>query len=39
MLYGAYDLTPAESIGLRVDRLRGALGNDTLWQLQAAYSF
>jgi hypothetical protein len=38
-LYGAYDLRPDRSLALRVDRLRGALGNDTLLQLQAAVSF
>jgi Capsule assembly protein Wzi len=38
-LYGAYDFAPDKSIALRVDRLRGALGDETLWQVQAAYSF
>jgi hypothetical protein len=38
-LYGAYDFAPDKSLALRLDRLRGALGDDTLWQVQAAYSF
>jgi hypothetical protein len=38
-LYTAYDLAPDTSVALRIDRLRGAVGNDTLWQIQAAYSF
>jgi hypothetical protein len=38
-LYGAYDLRSDRSLALRVDRLRGALGNDTLVQLQGAVSF
>jgi Capsule assembly protein Wzi len=37
--YGAYDLRPDRSLAVRVDRLRGALGDDTLFQLQAAVSF
>jgi Capsule assembly protein Wzi len=37
--YGAYDLRADRSLALRVDRLRGALGNDTFLELQAAVSF
>jgi hypothetical protein len=38
-LYGAYDLRPDRSLAVRADRLRGALGNDTFFELQAAVSF
>lgn len=39
MLYGAYDLRPNRSVALRVQRTGGALGRDTLWELQGGYSF
>jgi Capsule assembly protein Wzi len=38
-LYGAYDLRPDRSLALGVDRLGGALGDDTFVQLQASISF
>jgi capsule assembly protein Wzi len=39
MLYGAYDLRPDRSIALRVERTGGALGRDTLVEMQGSYSF
>lgn len=39
VLYGAYDLRPDRSVAVRVERTGGALGRDTLWELQGAYSF
>lgn len=37
--YLAYDAKADRSVAVRVDRLRGVLGNDTLLQLQGAYAF
>jgi hypothetical protein len=39
MLYGAYDLRPDRSVALRVERTGGALGRDTLVEMQGSYSF
>ena len=39
MLYGAYDLRPDSSVALHLERRGGALGRDTLVELQGAYSF
>jgi hypothetical protein len=39
LLYTAYDLRPDRSLGLRVERIGGALGRDTLGEVQASYSF
>jgi hypothetical protein len=39
VLYGAYDPKPDRSIIARVERTGGALGRDTLWELQVAYAF
>jgi hypothetical protein len=38
-LYGAYDLRPDRSVALRVDRLRGALGDDTVVAVQGSIGF
>jgi hypothetical protein len=38
-LYGAYDLRADRSVAVRVERTGGALGRDTLWELQGALSF
>jgi hypothetical protein len=39
VLYGAYDLRPNRTVALRMERTSGALGRDTLWEVQGAYSF
>jgi hypothetical protein len=39
MLDGAYDLRLDRSIAVRLERRGGALGRDTLWEVQGAYSF
>jgi hypothetical protein len=39
MLYGAYDPRPDRSVAVRLERTGGALGRDTLWELQGAYRF
>lgn len=39
VLYGACDLRADRSVALRVERTGGALGRDTLWEVQGAYSF
>jgi hypothetical protein len=39
MLYGAYDLKPDRSVALHLERTGGALGRDTLFEVQGSYSF
>jgi capsule assembly protein Wzi len=39
VLYGAYDLRADRSVAVRMERTGGALGQDTLWEVQGAYSF
>jgi hypothetical protein len=38
-LYGAYDLRPDRTVALRFERTGGALGQDTLYEVQGAYRF